>query len=204
MKGWWIAAGALVLLAAVALWFGPALGDDRPSTLDEQVREVASKLRCLQCRGQSAWDSNTESSLQMRAEIRRMLEQGLSGDQIVEQYVDRYGSWVLITPPLRGFGALAYVVPAAGLLAGALVLRRLLRAGLAAPLGRPAAGATAYAADTASDAGAPVDAAGATPGAHTATDDGSSVPAAPGSRVSRRSGPSLVDEALRRYEGYDG
>lgn len=171
------AAVALVLLAAAAFYLIQALGAGRglPSenrqaaALDQQVREVASQLRCLQCQGLSAWESNTESSLQMRAEIREMLEQGMSPREIIDHYVERYGTWVLITPPFHGFGVLAYVVPAAGLVVGAVALRRLIRAGWA----KPAAGAAG----------------------------GSG---ADGSLPDRRRGtPSLLDEALRRFEGYD-
>lgn len=167
MKAWrWTAAVSVVLLLAAALYLGPAVAARRqPASLDEQVRIVASELRCLQCQGLSAWESNTESSLQMRAEIRQLLEQGLTRREIVEHYVERYGSWVLITPPLKGFGLWAYLVPAGGVLLGAGVIGRLLRRRVEL---EPAGGRGAPASN-------------------------------PGGQ-----GASLVDEALRRYEGREG
>ena len=140
---WATLAAAALLVVGVALyaatWPGraPAAGD-----LDEQVRYVASRLRCPQCQGLSAWESNSESSLRMREEIRAMLEAGMTPDEIIRHYVERYGTWELMSPPLAGFSALAYVVPAAGLLLGAWGLRRYLRAGSGARAVRPAAGAT--------------------------------------------------------------
>jgi len=183
VKGWRIgvlgavaaAAAAGVLVVTAVLYLGPGLPDRSPPDLEAQVRALASELRCLQCQGLSAWDSNTASSLQMRAEIREMLEQGLTRAEIIQVYVDRYGPWVLIRPPLRGFGLLAYLIPAAGLLVGVVVLRRLLRAGRAAPpdvrgpeRGIPASGRAA-----------PVQ----------AGEGGAS--------------HALIDEALRRYEQRD-
>lgn len=75
-----------------------------------------------------------------RAEIRRLIAQGLTKDEVKDRLVDSYGTNVLAMPRGDGIGAATYAVPAAvgaALLAGlALFVRRWRRGG--AP-GRPAA-----------------------------------------------------------------
>ena len=92
------------------------------SALDARTRELASQLRCPVCQGLSIQDSPSELSQQMRDVVRQQLAAGRTPDEVKAYFVQRYGEWILMAPPAHGVGALVYLLPALGLLGGALVL----------------------------------------------------------------------------------
>jgi cytochrome c-type biogenesis protein CcmH len=99
---------ALVMLAGVANAQQPA----RPAAVSEQqVYDVASELRCVVCQNLSVADSPSEMAAQMRAIVRERLAAGESPAQVRAYFVDKYGDWILLAPPRRGFTLLVWVVP---------------------------------------------------------------------------------------------
>jgi len=122
-------AGILMVLAGLLL-LAPAAGaggDD----LEDQMRAVASGLRCPVCQNLSVADSTSELALEMRALIRDQLRAGKRPDEIRAYFVSKYGEWILLSPTPRGVGLLAWVLPGLGALAGlggaAWTLRRWSR-----------------------------------------------------------------------------
>lgn len=111
-------AGALALALAAA---SPALA--APS--DTEVEAVARQLRCVVCQNLSVADSPSEMARQMRALVRERLARGESPQAVKAYFVERYGEWVLLSPPAEGFALLAWTVPF-GALAGGLGLALLL------------------------------------------------------------------------------
>lgn len=131
---------AVVFLTVVSLTIvAPLLGAVLPpaaagqSTLDDQVRAIASRLRCPVCQNESVADSPSELAAQMRALIRHRLQSGEAPDAIVAYFVSRYGEWILLDPPRRGLGWLLWTAPgvvlALGLLVTAAFLRHAVRRG---------------------------------------------------------------------------
>lgn len=114
-------AGALLLLGTAA----PASAAVPVS--DEAVTAIARQLRCVVCQNLSVADSPSEMAQQMRDLIRERLAQGESPREVVAYFVDRYGQWVLLAPPARGFNLLVWILPFAGLAAGGLVAVRAAR-----------------------------------------------------------------------------
>ena len=118
---------ALVLLALVAapVWAVAAAVDEKT------VQEIAAQLRCVVCQSLSVADSPSETANQMRGIIRERLAAGETPVQVRDYFVEKYGQWILLSPPRRGFDLLVWVVPFAALGAGlvlvALVLRRWRR-----------------------------------------------------------------------------
>ena len=95
----------------------------RPVTISEQkVYDVAAELRCVVCQNLSVADSPSEMAAQMRAIVRERLAAGESPAEVRAYFVARYGDWILLAPPRRGFTLLVWVVPyVAALLGIALV-----------------------------------------------------------------------------------
>jgi cytochrome c-type biogenesis protein CcmH len=54
----------------------------------------------------------------MRSEIETQLRAGRTPDQIRAFFIDRYGEWILLSPPRHGWNLLPWAVPIVGLLAG--------------------------------------------------------------------------------------
>lgn len=72
------------------------------STPEYEVRfhELNKILRCPKCQNQNLADSNSLISQDLRREVRRLLEEGRTDEQIMEYMVMRYGSFVLYKPKL--------------------------------------------------------------------------------------------------------
>ena len=124
-----------MLIAAVSV---SAQQPARPAAADEAlVYEVAAELRCVVCQNLSVADSPSEMAGQMRAIVRERLAAGESPAQVRAYFVARYGDWILLAPPRRGFTLLVWVVPYIAALLGialvAVLVTRWTRRQPAAP-----------------------------------------------------------------------
>ena len=129
----------LAACIAFALWTAAPLAcakDAVPMAANPQIEArmmvLAEELRCLVCQNQTIADSHADLAVDLRQQIRVMLEQGKSADDVRRYMTDRYGDFVLYKPPLKPTTALLWIGPPV-LLAGALValfvmLRRRQRA----------------------------------------------------------------------------
>lgn len=122
-----------ILLAAVSL-----AADD----LESRARELETLIMAPCCGGGTVADHVSPASDQVRREVRAMLADGKSKQQILDHYVAQHGDTILSMPPARGFNLVAYWVPFVALIAGVpLVLwaLRRWRAAPATPVVEPAA-----------------------------------------------------------------
>ena len=123
-------AGLFAVIVLVAAWVAaasPAPALARSSGLDEQVRAIASRLRCPVCQNESVADSPSELAAQMRALIRTKLEEGESTETIVAYFISRYGEWILLDPPRQGLGWVLWSAPAVILVVGLAAAVRFIR-----------------------------------------------------------------------------
>lgn len=86
---------------------------------EARVRALEGDLRCPVCRSQSIRQSRSFMADDMRARIRAMVAEGRSDAEIRAFFVERYGTWVLLTPPKGGFNLAAYLLPAFVVVVGA-------------------------------------------------------------------------------------
>ena len=86
--------------------------------LEDQVRAIASELRCVVCQNLSVADSPAEMAVQMRGIVRQQLQAGKTPDEIRSYFVSKYGEWVLLAPPAHGFNLTVWILPFAVLLGG--------------------------------------------------------------------------------------
>jgi cytochrome c-type biogenesis protein CcmH len=120
----------LALLFAVAPLVAPAK-DAVPTAQDPVAAKravgLAEQLRCLVCQNQSIAESNAELAVDLRRQINEQIAAGKSDSEIVDFMVQRYGDFVLYRPPLKASTVLLWFGPAALLVLGLWVLRRVLR-----------------------------------------------------------------------------
>lgn len=99
--------------------------------LEAQVLKISAELRCLVCQNQTIADSHADLAIDLRNQVRSMLQQGQGKDQIIQFMTERYGSFVLYRPPVNAttwllwFGPTALLVLAVGVFVW--VLRRRAR-----------------------------------------------------------------------------
>lgn len=90
-------------------------------TLDDQVNRIAKTLYCPVCPNTPLDVCNTQACIDWRNDIKRMLLEGKSEQEIRDYFVARYGFQVLGAPPAEGFNWLAYLLPALGLVLGMVI-----------------------------------------------------------------------------------
>ena len=88
---------------------------------------ISTELRCLVCQNQSIADSHPDLANDFRREIRLLIAEGKSDQQILDYMVDRYGDFVRYKPPLKGTTILLWLGPAALLIIGLTLLVPFLR-----------------------------------------------------------------------------
>lgn len=106
------------------------------------ARRLEGRLKCPVCRSQSIRQSRSFMAEDMKRRIRVLLADGRSEDEIVDFFTARYGPWILLTPPKRGFNLTAYLLPFLVVGAGAVLVtlaarRWSLRTRGAAPFEAP-------------------------------------------------------------------
>ena len=112
-----IAGRAVVAVALGALLLANvAFADSRPT-----LAELESEVICPTCH--TTLDQSTSPIAdRMRMFIRVRIAAGDSKSEIKDALVREFGEAVLASPPKSGFNLLAWVLPPAGLLAGACVI----------------------------------------------------------------------------------
>lgn len=112
---------ALLLAVVAALTFGLIVSAQGPTPTDDDVNRIAKQLYCPVCESTPLDVCPTEACRQWRELIRTMLAEGKSEEEIKQYFVAQYGARVLAEPPNR---MVSYLVPAAIILLGALLLAR--------------------------------------------------------------------------------
>ena len=133
-----IAAVLLLLVATAApdasMVVGPPQGTPVTGTaLDAKTTEIASLIRCPVCQGMSIADSPAEMAINMKRQVRALLERGYTQDQILDYFERSYGQFVRLKPTFQGVNTLVWVLPLIALGAGAAIVvgkvRRLQQPG---------------------------------------------------------------------------
>ena len=117
----WLPWALMGIALAAALAVGIADAGD-PPTDAERATALARTIRCPQCQGETAAESNVAIAAAIRADIRERVDQGQSDSEIRQVYADLYGDSVLLTPPGEGFGSVLWVIPIVAVVVGAAVL----------------------------------------------------------------------------------
>lgn len=120
----------VVVALMLILFASSATGIDVETLQDPALRAryevIAEELRCLVCQNQTIADSNAELAVDLRNQVREMLLAGQSDSEIRDYMTARYGDFVLYKPPLRPRTLALWFAPVIVLLAGFVVLLRIV------------------------------------------------------------------------------
>jgi cytochrome c-type biogenesis protein CcmH len=118
----------------IALWLAVAATD--PQALEHEAKALEAKLMAPCCWAQQVSVHQSPAADEIKQNIRRLLAEGKTSQQILDVYVAEYGDRILAEPPARGFSRLIYVAPWVFLVASVglvVVVIRRLRAVAPAP-----------------------------------------------------------------------
>ena len=102
--------------------------------LQARYEVIIDEVRCVKCQNQTIKDSNALIANDLRREIRRLIGDGYTDPEIYDYLVQRYGEFVLYRPRMSGVSLLLWIAPFALVLAGGIVVVRVLRKRLSMPI----------------------------------------------------------------------
>ena len=114
-------AAVAAIAATLAFSAAPALASEQHPTQSE----LEGELICPTCKS-TLDQSNAPVAVRMKAFIGRRIAAGDTKSEIKAKLVAQFGRGVLAAPETKGFDLLAWLLPIAGVLAGAAVLTLLL------------------------------------------------------------------------------
>ena len=101
------------------------LADD--PVIEQRLISISEEMRCLVCQNESLAGSRSDLANDLRREIRTLIKEGKSDDQIRSFMVERYGDFVLYRPPVKPITWLLWIGPFMILLIGIAGLFMYLR-----------------------------------------------------------------------------
>ena len=121
---------AIVLLVALA-WSVGALAVDitvlPTEELQQRYEELTRQLRCVKCQNNSIADSPAGLAADLRAQVKEQLIAGKSDAEILEYMANRYGNYILFTPPMESSTAWIWILPGVAVLTGLFIAFRIVR-----------------------------------------------------------------------------
>ena len=117
----------ILLLLPLALHAKEAAPTSDNPALEARMMQLAQELRCLVCQNETLADSRADLAEDLRKEIRELMKQGKSDQEIIAFLTQRYGDFVLYNPPVKATTYLLWFGPFVLLIVGTLVLFRFLK-----------------------------------------------------------------------------
>lgn len=119
-----------LLVVAAAMLCAPALAlRPVPPGVDPAEVEIAARaILCdCGCHPQAVYDCACGRADEMWQELSAEVGGGMTGEEVIASYVERFGETVLVTPDATGFNLLAWIGPAIGFVVAGGILFVMLR-----------------------------------------------------------------------------
>lgn len=120
---------ALILAFQCAQWAqageAPLLAED--PIVEQRLLLISEELRCLVCQNESLAGSRADLAVDLRREIRTLITDGKSDQDIMDFMVSRYGDFVRYRPPFNPVTWLLWLGPLLLLVIAVIALFRMVR-----------------------------------------------------------------------------
>jgi cytochrome c-type biogenesis protein CcmH len=124
---------AWLAFAGCASLAGAQEGFDDP-VLNERYRALTREIRCPKCLNESIAESDAPVAADLRREVRRLIGEGATDDEVKTFLSSRYGDFVLYRPRMTPTTLVVWAAPFLFLVLGGLVFWRILAARGSQPL----------------------------------------------------------------------
>ncbi len=117
----------LVALLIFLLAAGAASGKDavplaQDPVVEQRMIAISEEMRCLVCQNESLAGSRADLAEDLRRQLRELIRQGKSDQEIKAYMVSRYGDFVLYRPPVKPTTWLLWAGPFALMFTGVAAL----------------------------------------------------------------------------------
>ena len=122
----------LIALICVSICFAVvAIAKDAQPNEDPQIEQrmqaLTQQLRCLVCQSETLADSQADWAVDIRQQIREQMKAGKSDKEITAFLTQRFGDFVLYSPPVKATTYLLWFGPFVLLFGGTLLLYRYVK-----------------------------------------------------------------------------
>ncbi len=90
--------------------------------IEKKISEISSNIRCLVCRNQSIYDSNSDFAKDIKKIIKNKLKNGENNKKIYDYLQSRYGDYILFKPPLQTNTILLWFLPFVFIVLGIMIM----------------------------------------------------------------------------------
>ena len=110
----------IVILVDSSFGIDQELAFEDPA-LQSTYQELVNEIRCLVCQNQTIADSTAPLATDLKREIRSMIEEGGTKNDVIIFLTDRYGDFVLYNPPLQTNTLVLWAAPIIFLFVGCVI-----------------------------------------------------------------------------------
>jgi cytochrome c-type biogenesis protein CcmH len=101
----------LLLLVATLSFAKEAAPLAEDEAVEKRMVAISDEMRCLVCQNESLSGSRAELAQDLRREIRTMIKEGKTDQEIMDFMVNRYGDFVRYRPPMKATTYLLWFGP---------------------------------------------------------------------------------------------
>lgn len=116
-----------LLLASSTLFAAAEVREFASPEQEAQYRQLTAELRCTVCQNQNIADSNAELAQDLREKTYQLVREGKSKAEIKEYMVERYGNFVLYSPPITAGTLALWIGPFLFLVFGTWLVLRIAK-----------------------------------------------------------------------------
>jgi len=89
----------------------PKISKGNEQTIEKRLNEISNNVRCLVCRNQSIYDSNSDFANDMKEIIIIHLKDNKSDEFIYKFLKSKYGEYILFKPPFQINTLILWILP---------------------------------------------------------------------------------------------
>ena len=98
------------LIFSISLTY-PKISKGNQQTIEKRLNEISNNVRCLVCRNQSIYDSNSDFANDMKKIIIIHLKDNKSDEFIYKFLKSKYGEYILFKPPFQINTLILWILP---------------------------------------------------------------------------------------------
>ena len=117
----------MTLLACGVLWAKDAAPLAEDEAVEKRLIAISEEMRCLVCQNESLAGSRADLAEDLRRELRTLIKEGKTDEEVKTFMVSRYGDFVLYRPPVKPTTWLLWAGPFVLMIAGVAALVAYLR-----------------------------------------------------------------------------